>query len=147
MCRRGHHCTCLPLLPFFHSGTFIEFRKGMLNISPIGRACSKPERDAFEEYDKEHHIRSTMVSTLREQFAAYNLTFSIGGQISFDVFPKGWDKTYCLQYLTDFSTVHFFGDKTFPGGNDHEIFEDARTEGHTVTSPDDTMAQCRALFW
>lgn len=24
---------------------------------------------------------------------------SPGGQISFDVFPKGWDKTFCLRYV------------------------------------------------
>ncbi len=33
-------------------GTFVEFRKGMLNISPIGRSCSQAERDAFFAYDK-----------------------------------------------------------------------------------------------
>jgi len=41
-----------------------------------------------------------------------------GGQISFDVFPEGWDKRYCLQHLftegNSFTEVHFFGDKTFP---------------------------------
>ena len=37
-----------------------------------------------------------------------------GGQISFDVFPIGWDKTYCLGLidLTQYKEVHFFGDKT-----------------------------------
>ena len=85
-----------------------------------------------------------MVSVLREKFAHLNLTFSIGGQISFDVsvhsslfltlmihrfasmylmhylliclqqvFPQGWDKTYCLRYLDDFPEIHFFGDKTY----------------------------------
>jgi phosphomannomutase len=39
---------------------------------------------------------------------------SIGGQISFDVFPIGWDKTYCLQFLNDFDNIFFFGDKTDP---------------------------------
>ncbi|XP_010273123.1 PREDICTED: phosphomannomutase-like [Nelumbo nucifera] len=33
-------------------GTFIEFRSGMLNVSPIGRNCSQEERDEFEKYDK-----------------------------------------------------------------------------------------------
>lgn len=33
-------------------GTFIEFRNGMINISPIGRNCSQEERDEFEKYDK-----------------------------------------------------------------------------------------------
>jgi phosphomannomutase len=54
-----------------------------------------------------------MVEVLRKEFADLNLTFSIGGQISFDVFPKGWDKTYCLQFVEkDFPEIHFFGDKT-----------------------------------
>lgn len=29
-----------------------------------------------------------MVEVLKKEFADYNLTYSIGGQISFDVFPK-----------------------------------------------------------
>lgn len=33
-------------------GTFIEFRTGMINVSPIGRSCSQQERDEFEQYDK-----------------------------------------------------------------------------------------------
>ncbi|ESR58339.1 hypothetical protein CICLE_v10024269mg [Citrus x clementina] len=144
-------------------GTFIEFRSGMLNISPIGRNCSQEERDEFESVDylfdnifadihyaqlrfQIHNIRPKMVSVLREKFAHLNLTFSIGGQISFDVFPQGWDKTYCLRYLDDFNEIHFFGDKTYKGGNDHEIFESERTVGHTVTSPEDTMEKCKALF-
>lgn len=51
-------------------------------------------------------------------------------QISFDVFPKGWDKTFCLRYLpeADFDEIHFFGDKTFEGGNDFELFSSPRTK-------------------
>lgn len=127
-------------------GTFIEFRNGMINVSPIGRNCSQEERDEFEKYDKIHNIRPKMVSVLREKFAHFNLTFSIGGQISFDVFPQGWDKTYCLKYLDEFQEVHFFGDKTYKGGNDYEIYESERTKGHTVTSPEDTVDQCTKLF-
>lgn len=127
-------------------GTFIEFRSGMLNVSPIGRNCSQEERDEFEKYDKVRKIREKMVSILREKFAHHDLTFSIGGQISFDVFPRGWDKTYCLRYLDEFNEIHFFGDKTYKGGNDYEIFESERTVGHTVTSPDDTKEKCKEIF-
>ncbi|XP_043718783.1 phosphomannomutase-like [Telopea speciosissima] len=127
-------------------GTFIEFRSGMLNVSPIGRNCSQEERVEFEKYDKVRSIRSKMVSVLREKFAHLNLTYSIGGQISFDVFPNGWDKTFCLRYLDDFQEIHFFGDKTYEGGNDYEIYESDQTMGHTVTSPEDTVEQCTALF-
>ncbi|KAJ8565380.1 hypothetical protein K7X08_007956 [Anisodus acutangulus] len=137
----------------FSKGTFIEFRSGMLNVSPIGRNCSQEERDEFEKYDKVHKIRETMITVLRKKFAHLNLTFSIGGQISFDVFPQGWDKTYCLRYLDEFNEIHFFGDKTYKGGNDYEIFESERTLSHTVTSPADTVTspadtvkQCSILF-
>ena len=82
------------------------------------------------------------------KFAHLNLTFSIGGQISFDVFPTGWDKTHCLNYIKegDYDEIHFFGDKTFKGGNDYEIFSHPRVIGHTVNGPDDTKAQCSSLF-
>lgn len=128
-------------------GTFIEFRNGMLNVSPVGRNCSQEERVAFEQYDKTHKVRETLVAKLREQFKHLGLTFSIGGQISFDVFPKGWDKTFCLQFVDkEFETIHFFGDHCYEGGNDFEIFSSPRTVGHTVTSPDETKAQCTELF-
>jgi len=136
-------------------GTFIEFRNGMINISPIGRNASIEERNAFNEYDKTAKTREKFVAVLREKFADLGLTFSIGGQISFDVFPKGWDKTYCLQHLesqaklpggVNYTTIHFFGDKTMVGGNDHEIFMDPRTIGHAVLNPEDTAAQIKKLF-
>lgn len=136
-------------------GTFIEFRNGMINVSPIGRNASVEERNQFERYDKIHKVRETLVSILREKFADHGLTYSIGGQISFDVFPTGWDKTYCLQHLESeakkpggiaYTTVHFFGDKTYEGGNDYEIYTDSRTIGHSVTSPTDTAAELKKLF-
>lgn len=97
-------------------GTFIEFRSGMINVCPVGRNCSQEERNAFGEYDKVHHIRETMVEALKKEFPDMNFVYLIGGQISFDVVPKGWDKTYCLQFLTDYDEIHFFGDKTMPVG-------------------------------
>lgn len=129
-------------------GTFVEYRTGMLNLCPIGRNCSQKERDEFYAYDQEHKIRETFAKVLREKFADYELTFAIGGQISLDVFPKGWDKTYCLRHLEgkNFKEIHFFGDKTEPGGNDHEIFADPRTKGHTVNNPEDCAQQLQELF-
>jgi len=129
-------------------GTFIEFRNGMINVSPIGRNASIQERNEYEKYDKEHGIRKAFVAVLQKEFASYNLTYSIGGQISFDVFPHGWDKTYALQHVENegFAKIHFFGDKTYKGGNDYEIFNDKRVTGHAVNSPEDTMRVIKELF-
>ncbi|KAL8811429.1 MAG: hypothetical protein Q9200_001808 [Gallowayella weberi] len=135
-------------------GTFVEFRNGMINVSPIGRNATIEERLAFNKYDQEHRIREKFVAALQAQFPDFGLTYSIGGQISFDVFPTGWDKTYCLRYVeqekgisgVEYTTVHFFGDKTDKGGNDYEIFEDQRTVGHAVRNPEDTMKVLKEMF-
>eukprot|EP01147_Barroeca_monosierra_P010493 gene10493-2623_t len=137
-------------------GTFIEFRNGMLNVSPIGRNCSRDERNAFEAFDKasknfgrEANVRKMFVEALKKEFAGWGLTFSIGGQISFDIFPTGWDKTYCLQHIKKqgkFKEIHFFGDKTFQGGNDYEIANHPDIIPHTVTNWKDTRNQLIQLF-
>ncbi|KAK9322758.1 eukaryotic phosphomannomutase [Lipomyces orientalis] len=130
-------------------GTFIEFRNGMINVSPIGRNASTQERLDYQKFDIEHKIRERMVAALKEAFPDYGLTYSIGGQISFDVFPTGWDKTYCLQHVEKegYKTIHFFGDKTFKGGNDYEIYTDPRTIGHAVNNPEDTMRIVKEVFF
>lgn len=129
-------------------GTFFEFRQGMINICPVGRNCSQDERDAFELFDNKAKVRAKFVAELERRFGdKMGLQFSIGGQISFDVFPKGWDKTFCLRYLEHVPTVHFFGDKTLQGGNDFEIYSHPRTIGHAVTDPAHTMRLLRELFF
>jgi phosphomannomutase len=127
-------------------GTFIEFRNGMINVSPIGRNCSQEEREAFAEFDNTAKIREEMIENLKKNFDHLNLTYSIGGQISIDIFPNGWDKTYCLQYLEEYTDIHFFGDKTYLGGNDYEIYNSDKTIGHHVNSPDDTIRFCKEFF-
>lgn len=124
------------------TGTFVELRTGILNISPIGRNCTQEERDAFVVYNKEHHIlekfRETLVKNFSEKFG---LEISIGGQISFDVYPIGWDKRYCLRFLEKlYDNIIFFGDKGYYGGNDYEIITDDRiTRGVRVKNPEETI--------
>ncbi|KAF7384877.1 hypothetical protein HZH66_011963 [Vespula vulgaris] len=130
----------------FKRGTFIEFRTGMLNISPVGRNCTKEEREQFYEYDIENQVRQKFIQALKKEFPNLALTYSIGGQISFDVFPIGWDKTYCLRHIQGYEEIHFFGDKTAVGGNDHEIYESDLTVGHRVTGPEDTINQLNILI-
>ncbi|XP_059809681.1 phosphomannomutase 1-like isoform X4 [Hypanus sabinus] len=129
-------------------GTFIEFRNGMLNICPIGRSCSLAERLEFSQIDKTEKIREKFVAALQKKFAGKGLSCTRGGMISFDIYPEGWDKRYCLDILEKdgIKTIHFFGNETDPGGNDHEIFHDPRTIGYTVVSPEDTVRLCKELF-
>ncbi len=128
------------------TGTFIEFRNGVINVSPIGRNCSQEERDEFEIYDHQHLIRKKMIEHLKNKFPDLEFDYSIGGQISFDVFKSGFNKTYCLPFIHESDEIHFFGDKTFEGGNDYEIFNDNRVNGHSVNSYHDTIKICRSIL-
>ena len=129
-------------------GTFVEFRSGLINLCPVGRSCSQAERDQFAKFDQEHQVRQKFREALVKEFSSYGLRFVIGGQISIDAFPDGWDKRYCLQFVENngYDTIHFFGDKTSEGGNDYEIFSDSRTVGHTVTGPEDTIRQLKQIL-
>jgi phosphomannomutase len=55
-------------------GTFVEFRNGMINVSPIGRNCSREERNDFEKMDLHTGVRTKMVEVLREKFGHLGLT-------------------------------------------------------------------------
>ncbi|KAH0790581.1 Phosphomannomutase [Histomonas meleagridis] len=129
------------------TGTFIELRTGMINVSPVGRNCTYEQRIEFWKLDQERGIRKKMVEDMKAAFPDLNLQYSIGGQISIDIFPVGWTKVYCLRYVEGkYDEIHFFGDMTAEGGNDYEIFHDPRVHGHTVKNPEDTIRQCRELF-
>lgn len=128
-------------------GNFIEVRESMVNISPIGRSCTKEERKEFKELDTKIKTREKIVKILQKKFP--NLTFSIGGEISIDIFPNGWDKTYALKHLMEegiIKQIYFFGDMTAEGGNDFEIHSDERVHGTTVTSPADTMEKVKNIL-
>jgi phosphomannomutase len=127
-------------------GNFVEFRNGLVNICPVGRSCTQRQREAFVAYDAKHQIRQKFVDALNARFGhELDLRYAIGGQISFDCFPKGWDKTYCLRFVEDFDKIYFFGDKTAPGGNDYEIYTDPRTIGYTVRNPEHTIQIIKQL--
>jgi phosphomannomutase len=56
-------------------GTFVEFRNGMINVSPIGRNATVQERNEYEKFDLEHKIREKFVQAIKEQFPDLGLTY------------------------------------------------------------------------
>lgn len=132
----------------FRTGTFIERRSCMLNVSPIGRSCTQKQREEFFEYDKTHKIREGMVAEIREAFPDLPVEIAIGGMISIDIFPVGLNKTHALEFIPrkEIQEIHFFGDRTEKGGNDYEIFNSPLVVGHCVSDPADTMNQVLQLL-
>lgn len=75
-------------------GTFIEFRSGMLNVSPIGRNCSQEERDDFEKYDKVYTWISKVENMVSFFLLIYyfrkNLLMPRTWYIRFTMYAKKW---------------------------------------------------------
>lgn len=70
-------------------GTFVEFRNGMVNVSPIGRNVTVDERNEYERYDKEHHIREKMVEVLKKEFPDLGLTWVAPSALPAGIFAGG----------------------------------------------------------
>ena len=69
-----HYIADLEGLPAMR-GTFIEFRTGMINVSPVGRNASTAERDEFEAWDQKTRCREKMVEALKKEFPDLGLTY------------------------------------------------------------------------
>jgi phosphomannomutase len=131
--------TKLPL-----TGHFIDYRVSTVNWCPIGRNASQTQRGVFKDYLKKNpSFREAQISILKERGSmlgfADKLTFKLGGDTSFDIYPKGWDKTYALRHFPDL-TVWFVGDRCTGAGNDREIYDILKEESRAfeTSSPSRT---------
>jgi len=107
------------------TGQHIEKRTGMINFSTVGRACTLEERKQYAAWDKENGERERIASTLRTKYP--DLCFNIGGQISMDISPLGNDKSRSIALLRKWHpecSIHFFGDRLQPGGNDYPVLKE-----------------------
>jgi len=55
-------------------GTFIEFRNGMINVSPVGRNASQAERSEFEAWDNKTQTRAKLIEAIKKEFPNLGLT-------------------------------------------------------------------------
>ena len=72
-------------------------------------------------------------SFLRRKNLDNKLEAKLGGETSFDIYPKGWDKTYGLQHFQGWD-VWFVGDRTCVNGNDYEIYDACGVNSQAFTS-------------
>lgn len=127
------------------TGTFIERRNCMINFSPVGRQATPRQRKAFARIDAEIKLRENWAKRIREAFP--ELDCAVGGEISIDIFPRGFDKTLAIGAFEtlDVDAIHFFGDSVQEGGNDHAIFNHPSVVGHAVTGWEDCRRQVDTL--
>ena len=107
---------------FARCGNHIENRGSMLNFSIVGRDCNLEERKTYFEYDKYTKERQKITTEINILWPKLNAT--IGGQISIDIAPKGYDKSQVIYHVGKKSPGFkyiFIGDRTMKGGNDYPL--------------------------
>jgi phosphomannomutase len=135
-------------------GNFIDYRNSLINISPAGRWISEDTsaREEWIAFDRKHGIRKKMVDDMKSKFGHWNkLSWVIGGNSGFDVFPRGWDKSLVHRFTAKYEHYYYFGDRTDPAlfGNDWLCFSHPTSFGFSVKDPEDTInivKKCFCLF-
>lgn len=111
---------------------YIERRVGMINFSVLGRDCPYAERERYKAWDDIEKERLQVQAFLLKKYPQLEVT--VGGSISIDITPQGHGKgqiaTQLRKEYPDEEIV-FFGDRTFPGGNDYELASELMKMDHT----------------
>jgi len=121
------------------SGNFISFRGSMVNWCMIGRDATTDMRNQFSDMDG--GLRKRLKIKLDNEIKTGgidNMTTSMGGSTSIDIYPSGWDKTYSLKHVQDYESIFFIGDKCESGGNDYEIYSHPKVSSYKTTGPEQT---------
>ena len=128
------------------TGHFVDYRGSMINWCPIGRNASIADRERFIDFDcknyslfREEELNS-FKKFLKNSGLEQYIQIKLGGETSYDIYPKGWDKTYGLNHFQGF-TSWFVGDRCGPTGNDREIYDKLRIDGraYCVNNTKDTI--------
>jgi phosphomannomutase len=130
------------------TGKFFDYRGSMLNWSPMGRDGDEKSRNRFVKYDKKEKYRLRTLKRLETYTRVndINVSIKLGGDTSFDLYPTGWDKTYCLKHVnTSIEDIIFFGDRCYPGGNDYELSKKIK-RSYQVKDPKETLTILRKIL-
>jgi len=103
-------------------GNHLENRTGTLNVSVVGRNADPKQRLDYFDYDNKNGERESLIEAFAQKFPDYEA--NIGGQISVDITPKGWNKSRVYGELSTRypgSPIAFFGDNMHVGGNDRPL--------------------------
>ena len=124
------------------TGNFVNYRGSMVNWCPIGRQATTADREEWCSLDEEQRVRETWLWVARmamNNIGLEDVVIKLGGDTSFDIYPKGWDKTFAFNNFSGYDKIYFVGDRCEPQGNDHEAYLLAGDLGYSTTGPNQTI--------
>ncbi|AZL89194.1 phosphomannomutase [Megavirus baoshan] len=136
-------------MPIIYSGGQIDFRKGLIYVSPPGMQADIYERNYFLEADQKYNLRQKLLIDLKNIDQNDDFEISFGGSVGIAIHPHGWNKSQVIPYLyeqTDDLDIYYFGDRTEPDGNDYPIYSHEYIKGVSVTDYIDTIKKLKIMF-
>lgn len=126
-------------------GEQIEDRGSQITFSALGQSAPLESKRAW---DPDRSKRQKIISALGTKLDNYNV--KIGGTTSIDVTRCNQDKASGIQRFCEYlkipkSSVLFFGDSMFPGGNDISVCE-VGIDCVKVIDPNDTREQLENML-
>lgn len=135
---------------FPFTGDHVSYRESMINYCPVGRNANDQERDAFSKWDRKTNYRHQFIKMVNDIYSFKELIFKIGGNTSIDIYPLGWDKSFCLSNFMNYDEIYFIGDRCGENGNDKEIYDEVyKTKSENsfwVHSTDETISIIKNLI-
>lgn len=129
------------------TGKHLEFRPGLINLSTVGRNATKEQRQEYVKWDKETNERAILAYRINKFSSDYHA--SVAGETGIDITPAGVTKAQILEDFTDNQSLHFFGDRMDPEGNDYELSLAIKQRGgytYHVTGWEQTYSILRELW-
>lgn len=138
-------------MPIIYHGHQIDFRNGLVYISPPGMQATDYERNIFMEQDKKYNLRKKLLSKLKLLNVDNSLEIVLGGNVGIAIYPKEWNKSQVIEYLMEktlisFNKIYYFGDRTEPDGNDYPIYSHPLINGFSVKKYHDTIDLIEKYF-
>lgn len=128
------------------TGNFVDLRTGIVYFSLIGMQANEFERNKFMSLDKEHNYRKNLIEIMRTKAKELGVMDKIdileGGSVGISIYPSEWNKVQVIDKLsetTNYTNIHYFGDKYLPGENDHDLINHPDIIGHRINSVNDTI--------
>jgi phosphomannomutase len=133
-------------MPIIYHGHQIDFRYGLVYISPPGMQATSYERDFFIKADSDLQLRKLLIQHLNEINHGGTFEIVLGGAVGIAVYPKGWDKSQVVDFFNAHDEIYYFGDKTEPDGNDYPLFSHPAVHGVAVNNYNDTINYLKKMI-
>jgi len=104
------------------TGWHFDERPGLCNFSIVGRKAKTKQREEYVDWDERTQERWIIAEEFNQLFSEeYNIVAQVAGETGLDIMPIGKGKQQIIDDFPKDANIMFVGDKTMPGGNDHDI--------------------------